>query len=319
MQVAIVGLDLVVTSLALALKAARSDIEIVGHDPDSEHVKRAKELKAIDKNHWNLISSCENADLVVLDLPLSELEKDLEGLGKYLNAKTVIIDTSPLKRPVMEMAGRLLPKTAQFVGGHLVSNNLIAGSSEPAAELVKDATFFMVAAEQLSAETVNLATTFAEAVGATPRFIDAEEHDGLMAATAGLPLAGALAILAAVSDPAGLQERCKGVGAELLSMGAQLGATPEATAELALGNAEYLVPWIDACIAKLEDLRQALADKDRDAMDRYAAQVHDTLLKLWRRGEEPRGPSIAGPTMGLRTMFLGGWGLKKDESEEKKR
>jgi prephenate dehydrogenase len=311
MKIAIVGLDLVGTSLALALKSAESEISITGHDPVAEHIKRAKDLKAIDKSHWNLITSCEDAEVVILDLPLSEVEKTLEALAKYMKPGTLILDTAPVKRPVMALAARLLPTTVQFIGGHLVSPELMASTSEPAADLTKGATFFLVTPENVSAETINMATTLAEAVGATPRFIDAEEHDGLMAATCGLPLVGAIATFGAIAEPAGWQERCKSVGAELFSLGALLGATPDATAELALANADYLVPWIDAYTERLGELRQALADNNREAVDKITAQVHETLLQCLRRGEEPKGPSIEDPGMGLRTMFLGGLGRKK--------
>jgi len=321
MKIAIVGLDLVGTSLALALKSAESEISIIGHDPVAENVKRAKELKAIDKSHWNLISSCEEADVVVLDLSLPETEKTLKALGENIKPETLIIDTAPVKRPVMTMAERLLPKTTQFVGGHLVSPSLVANTSDPAADLIKGATFYMVAPTNLSAETINLATTLAEAVGATPRFIDAEEHDGLMAAIGGLPLVGAMATFATIAEPAGFRERSKSVGAEVLSLGALLGISSTATTDLALANADYLIPWIDAYVAKLGELRQLLADNNREAVEKFADQVHDTLLQCLRRGEEPKGPGIPDTGLGLRTFFLGSWGQKKpdeDSSKDKK-
>ncbi|NLG29444.1 MAG: NAD(P)-binding domain-containing protein, partial [Chloroflexi bacterium] len=68
MQITIVGLGLVGTSLALALKAASPETIITGHDPNGDNLKRAKDLKAIDKTHWNLISACDKAEVVLLDL-----------------------------------------------------------------------------------------------------------------------------------------------------------------------------------------------------------------------------------------------------------
>ncbi|MCD6520819.1 MAG: prephenate dehydrogenase/arogenate dehydrogenase family protein, partial [Anaerolineae bacterium] len=64
MRLAIVGLGLVGTSVGLALKSLTQEIEIIGHDPEPSRLKRAKELGAIDKSHWNLPRSCEGADII---------------------------------------------------------------------------------------------------------------------------------------------------------------------------------------------------------------------------------------------------------------
>ncbi|MBC7316650.1 MAG: prephenate dehydrogenase/arogenate dehydrogenase family protein, partial [Chloroflexi bacterium] len=54
MNITIVGLGTVGVSLGLALKAIAPDVTITGHDPDPERAKRAQDLGAVDKRHWNL-------------------------------------------------------------------------------------------------------------------------------------------------------------------------------------------------------------------------------------------------------------------------
>ncbi len=311
MHVTIVGLNLVGTSIALALKATGREITITGHDPESENLKRAKELKAIDKTHWNLISACDDAQVILLDLSLSETEKTIKALAPNIKPGALIMDTTAVKRQVMATAAKVMPDGLAFVGGHFVSHKLMASMAEPSADLLKDATVFLVAPDKVAPETINLATTVVEAVGAVPRFIDAEEHDGLVAATFGLPLAQAVATFRAISEPAGLQERYKGMGAELYTLGSLLGATAEETAELARANADLLVPWLDRYTDKLTEFRDVLAEGNREALEEIATQVHETLIRYLRKGEEPRTSSYGEAGLGLRTMFLGGMGRKK--------
>ena len=70
MNLTLVGLGMVGASVGLALKAATSEIPIMGHDPEPRLVQRAKKLGAIDKSHWNLLAACEQADIILLDLSI---------------------------------------------------------------------------------------------------------------------------------------------------------------------------------------------------------------------------------------------------------
>jgi len=117
----IVGLGVVGTSAGLAIKAATSQIPIMGHDPEASRAQRAKKLGAIDKSHWNLPAACEQADIILLDQPLGEMETTLRALSEGLKDGVLIVDTLPLKRPVMELAARILPPSVQLVGGHILS------------------------------------------------------------------------------------------------------------------------------------------------------------------------------------------------------
>lgn len=311
MQITIVGLNLVGTSIALALKATGKEITITGHDPESDNLKRAKELKAIDKTHWNLISACDDAQVILLDLPLGETEKTIKALAPNIKPGALIMDTTVVKRQVMATAAKVLPEGLAFVGSHVVSHKLLASTAEPSADLLKDATVFLVAPDGIAAETINLATTLVEAVGATPRFIDAEEHDGLVAATFGLPMVEALTTFRTIADPAGLQERYKSMGAELYALGALLGATPEETAELIRTNADLVVPWLDRYTERLIEVRDVLAEGNREALQEIASQVHDSLRMFLLHGEVPQPSPYGDAGLGLRTMFLGGLGRKK--------
>ncbi|MFO7917987.1 MAG: prephenate dehydrogenase/arogenate dehydrogenase family protein [Anaerolineae bacterium] len=118
MNLTVVGLGLVGTSVGLALKGVSDDISIMGHDADADKVERAQELGAIDKSHWNLLSACGEADLILLDMDLEEMETTLEALSGEIGEGVVIVDTFALKRPVLELARRLLSDDVHFVGGH---------------------------------------------------------------------------------------------------------------------------------------------------------------------------------------------------------
>jgi len=314
MDITIVGLGVVGTSIGLALKAATSDIPVMGHDPDSQQVARAKRLGAIDKNHWNLISACEKADIILLDLPLDTVEKTLVALRHELRQGTVIIDTCPVKRPVMEWAARILPETVQFVGGHVVLRRSSVGMTEPSAELLKDAVFYLVVPERTDARSLDVASNLALTVGATPHYVDALEHDGLVAAGCHLPLMAALGIVNIVRESPGWRDRAGLVGEGLSALGTVVVNTPPATAEGVLANADNILHWLDAFTLELTRLRRLLCEGDHGKLDALLTEAREICVAWLPQGEARARTTTQEKKEGIwRSLFLGRLGRRRPE------
>ena len=300
MKIALVGLDLVGTSLGLALKAASDAFEIVGHDPDEERVKRARKLKAVDRTHWNLISACEGAELVLLDLPYGELDKTFASLSQGLEGSPVIIDTTAVKRPVMQLAEQHLQAFC-FVGGH-VTAPAITAQAKPSADLFADGVFYLVATPGLSSAALDVASNLVVAIGARPHFIDAREHEGLVAAMLPLPLLGNLAILRALGAEAGAYDRSQLAAAQPGLLG-ELPSSESIVQSRAIHFAT--VRWLDACDRELQVLRQTLAAGDprvlRGMVERSLEQ-----WQSWLSGPEEEEP-VERPRI-WRNLFLGNLG-----------
>ena len=69
-KITIVGLGLIGKSIGKALRAVGGQIEVMGHDREPMEAKEAQQAEAVDKIHWNLISACEGADVVIIATPL---------------------------------------------------------------------------------------------------------------------------------------------------------------------------------------------------------------------------------------------------------
>jgi prephenate dehydrogenase len=307
-NVTIVGLGLVGTSIGLALKAAAPEISIMGHDPDVALSKRARKLGAIDTSHWNLISACESADLVLLNLPVEELEGTLSALRGELKEQAVVVETTPVKRPVMDLVRCLGLDSTRFVGGLVVSPRLLA-QAEPSAQLLRGATFHLVASSSASPGALATASNLAEAVGATPHFVSAAEHDGLVAAMAQLPLLGALAMVGALKTEPGDRDRKCAAGGEFAAVSSILSDTLACSAGALLSNADNLVHWLDVYVAQLLELRNLLSGRDSRALGESLVEAIRTCDE-WLAGEPAPTVSVEGSPSGWRSLFLGNLGRR---------
>ena len=95
-RITIIGLGLIGGSIGLALRASEAASAVIGHDIEPNASKKAKKLGAVDKSDWNLISACEESDLIILAIPLSGIEDTLTAIGPYLRPGCVIRPRRPI-------------------------------------------------------------------------------------------------------------------------------------------------------------------------------------------------------------------------------
>lgn len=306
MNLTLVGLGVVGCSLGLALKGVAPDVPIMGHDRDAERAKMAKSRGAVDKTHWNLLSACQDADLIVLDLPLPELLATLPVLGREAKEGAVLVDTCPIKRPVMALA-HTLPARVSFVGGHIIGQSL-GEAATPAAELLRDATFYLTPTDGAPAQALEMVSNLAEAVGAQPHYSDPQEHDGIMAGMAQAPLLCALGLLAILTSAPGAQERRAACGVEFAALAALLQGSAQSS-ECLQANADDLLPWLDAATTQWARLRRSL-EEDPAALGEELARIRE-VVAAWQRGpEREERPPAADALPGWRQMLLGNLGRR---------
>ena len=112
-RVAVLGLGLIGGSLIQAIR--HTGLEVVGYDPDLATASAASTagfpVTATDA------SAVHGADLVILAMPLPEVEPALNSLAPHLTSGAVLTDVGTLKAPVIAAVRRVIP-SARFVGGH---------------------------------------------------------------------------------------------------------------------------------------------------------------------------------------------------------
>ena len=265
-HITIVGTGCVGSSLGLALHRAAEPVHIVGHDKDSRHAGIAQKMKAVDRTDWNLINACEKADLIVLALPLNAIDETLKAIAPYLKPGCVITDTASLKQPVIAAAARWLPDTVSFVGGNPLVNAPASGPDAARVDLFEGSLYCLTPAPSAHPDAVSLLSSVVALLGARPFYLDAAEHDGLMAGVAQLPQALALLVWHSTTRDAGWRDMRKLAGGALDAFGTLIGDDGAALADLLLSNRDHLLPWLDACADEINALRRLLAEGQAEAL-----------------------------------------------------
>jgi prephenate dehydrogenase len=216
LQIAIIGLGAIGSSIGLALRQANErkegaplEFRLVGHDKNPEASRQAHKAGAVQKTEWNLISACEGADVVILALPLIAIRDTLKAITPYLRADCLLTDTATVKGAVLQWASEILPETVHFVGGNPIVATVASGIAGAKADLFQGAHWCLTSTTRSAPAAIERVTEIITRTGAKPYFVDAVEHDGLLAATDHLPLVLAATLLQQLAASPSFREMSK--------------------------------------------------------------------------------------------------------------
>jgi prephenate dehydrogenase len=318
-QITIIGLGQIGTSMGLALSSRKDLVTVVGHDKEPGVGQKAQKLGAVEKHHFNLPASVTDSDVVVLALPLSEIKDTFKYITQDLREDAVVFDTAPVKAPVVQWAGELLPASVHYVGlvpalNPATLNDLKGGQDAARADLFQKGLMGIITPQGTPGEAVKLASDFSRLLGAEPFYMDLVEADSLMAQVHLLPQLLSAAFLNATVDQPGWREARKLAGRAFAettlpslnqdTLAALLSATEH--------NKENVTRALDKMIAALQYLRADIAEGKQEHLETRLDRAVDGRLKWqfdrdkgdWRSVDEPltKVPS-AGDY--FRKLFLG--------------
>lgn len=320
--VTIVGMNRAGVSIARALKESSPELTIIGHDRFRELTQKAKdELGAIDRAEWNLVNAASAADILVLSIPLSELETSLMVIGEELQPHALVLDLAVLKGRAIRWADQHL-KRGHYVGvvPVLSPSYLNDGRDEAeaaTADLFRNSIFCLMPSVKANPNAVETAVHFGQLLGANPYFLDPMEYDALAQGIETLPGLVAAALFGTVKKSTGWRDILRFANSSFALATQPLQQGTDITS-LALNDKAATLRWLDAFMAELAELRHLIQTGDRDMIDLTLGNLliqRDRWLKERSENEWSEGTDrfVDKTTMG--DQLLGGWlggKLKKD-------
>lgn len=324
-KITIIGLGQIGASIGLALATHKDKITTIGHDKDYSVEQQAKKLGVVDETNHNLPSSVENADLVVLALPVNEIRETFGYIAQDLRKDVVVMDTSPVKAEVTKWAKELLPETAHYVGvvpavGPASLDLTGTGLDSAKADLFEKGIFLLSAPSGTPGGAVKLVSDLVGLLGSSVILTDIVESDGLSASTHILPRLTSVALLNATMDqPAWVEMRKSAGRGYFAATSAFSDKSADGLATLAVQNRENVVRALNALMNSLLDLREDMENEDIESLKQRLESAHkgretwlDERFKAdWSQmpGGKVERPSFMESLLGSK---LGKMGKRKD-------
>ena len=274
--ISIIGLGLTGASLGLGLQQQEGNFEIVGHDKNPDAASEARHTGAVNRTEWNLHKACDGAELLVLAVPFNELEELLTLIGDDLTADSLVLIMCKVMQPVLALAEKVLPTGVHVVVGHPILTG-IGGSLTTRSDLFDDAPFCIASSVNTDPDAVQLASDFVERMNAKPLFVDALEHDGIMAGMEQLPQFMGVALMDMVGTSAGWSESRR-LGGRQFAQSTELSGSADRMFTDFQSNRENLLLRVDQMQQALSEWRTLLAADI--APESYEGEDHPLLAAL---------------------------------------
>ena len=285
-NLSVVGCGKIGISIGLALNNHTQEIHRTCFDRFPTHSEKALELRAFDKVAFSIKECVENADVVILAIPVDELLITIDTISPYLKSGSILIDTSPIKISIKEYIEDKIPEDRYFLSIFPTINPAYIHEAENSPEFAHEDLFHnslivLTGSERTSNEAFKLGTDLSNYLGAQVLFADPYEVDGLLAATEILPKLISSAYIHAVTDQPGWKEGRKLTNNAFNSVAQLISHLDERedygkSAEL---NKDNTIRTINNMIVSLKTIRDLLQEENSSAIQKWYQESLDNYTK----------------------------------------
>jgi cyclohexadieny/prephenate dehydrogenase len=186
-RVALIGIGLIGSSLARALRRDSPDTTIVACARRAETLATVRRLALADATTDDPAQAAEEADLVVVATPLSAYAEIGRRIGPVLRDGAILTDVGSVKGAVIRDLRPHLPLGVHLVPGHPVAGTEHSGPESGFAELFHDRWCILTPLPETAPEAVTAVGGMWESFGMRVVRMTAEHHDKVLAMTSHLP------------------------------------------------------------------------------------------------------------------------------------
>ena len=186
-RVALIGLGLIASSMAHAMRAKGLAGEIIGHAKSAETRNVALEIGICDRVCATAAEAVAGADLVVLAVPVGAMAALAAEIAPHLAPGCTVTDVGSVKQAVIEAVGPHVPAGCHFIPGHPMAGTEYSGPRSGFATLYTNRWWLLTPDAETDAAAVARLRSLLEGMGAKVDTMDAAHHDLVLAVVSHTP------------------------------------------------------------------------------------------------------------------------------------
>ena len=198
-RVTIIGLGLIGSSIARAVRAEMPTVRLTGHDADPDVRATADRLQLCDDVADTPGAAVIDADLVILCVPVGAMGGVAASFAADLPADAIVSDVGSCKAEVARALAEALPG-ATIVPAHPVAGTERSGPDAGFATLFHNRWCILTPVEGTPEAATARVAAFWQRLGANVEHMTPEHHDRVLAVTSHLPHLIAYTIVGTASD-----------------------------------------------------------------------------------------------------------------------
>ena len=180
-NILIVGCGLIGSSILRDSFNKKISKKIFVFEKSKKHISKIKKInsKVIILN--KLDHRISDIDFIILSTPMSQYEKIIPHLNKFLNKKSIITDVGSTKQNVLKLKNKKLNKSLDWILSHPISGSEVSGPENGSKDLFLNKWCIII--RDKNKNKIKKVVKFWKKLGSKVIFMDPIEHDKIFSIT----------------------------------------------------------------------------------------------------------------------------------------
>ncbi|MGF7160733.1 cyclohexadieny/prephenate dehydrogenase [Rhodoligotrophos appendicifer] len=199
-KVALIGLGLIGSSLAHAIRRGGLSSRIAGHAQSAATRSKAMEIGLVDEVHDTPALAVAGADLVILCIPVGACGPVAAQISASLKPGAILSDVGSVKAAIIRDVAPHVPSAVHFIPGHPIAGTEQSGPESGFAELFDQRWCVLTPPPGAEETAIERLEAFWRGCGSNVERMTAEHHDLVLAITSHVPHLIAYNIVGTAAD-----------------------------------------------------------------------------------------------------------------------
>ena len=186
-NILIIGCGLIGSSLLRVIAKKKICKKIFVHEKSKANIAKIKKLKlpcSITNDFKNLIPKL---DMIIFCTPMSEYEKIILKINKYLTSKTIITDVGSTKETSLALIKKKLRNNISWISSHPISGSEVSGPEFGDSNLFLGKWCILIKDQNINNKHLIFLEKFWKKIGSKVVKMNSKKHDSVFSMTSHLP------------------------------------------------------------------------------------------------------------------------------------
>jgi len=293
-KVALIGIGLIGSSMAHAMRRGNVASHIAGYSHRAETLECARAIGFADFLHADAADCARDADLVVLATPVGAFGELAKEMAPHFKPGAIVSDVGSVKTAVVRDVGPHIPADVHFIPAHPIAGTEQSGPDAGFAELFDGRWCILTPPENTDPAAIEKLRTFWTRLGSQVEVMDAKHHDLVLAITSHVPHLIAYNIVGTADDLATVTE------SEVIKFSAggfrdftRIAASdPTMWRDVFLNNKDAVLEVLGRFSEDLSALQRAIRWGDGDALFNLFTRTRAIRRSIIDAGQDSAAPNF---------------------------
>ncbi|MBU0656533.1 MAG: prephenate dehydrogenase/arogenate dehydrogenase family protein [Gammaproteobacteria bacterium] len=286
-KLVIFGVGLIGGSLALALREADYCQTIVGCSRNAAHLQKAVDLGVIDSFTLDPQEAVQDADVVLLAVPMGAMGRLLQQIKPALPAEAILTDAGSTKGSIVAEVEQVFGKDySRFVPGHPIAGREKSGVEAAIPDLYHERRVILTPLPHTDPDAVAKVEAMWKVTGAMLESMPVALHDRVLAATSHLPHVLAFSLVDTLLNMPQREDILRYAAGGFRDFTRIASSDPVMWRDICLTNSEAILAMIAAFQNNLGEFAALIREQDAEALHmrmEKAKQARDNYVAQFEK------------------------------------